>query len=93
MVVGTMLISAFIGDSHSLKDKRHVLKSVKDRVHDRFNVSIAEVEDNDLWQKTSLGVAVVSNDTKHALEVLREVEKFLKTHPGLVVCSAETEIL
>lgn len=93
MVVGTMRVSAFIGDSHSLKDKRHVLRSVKDRVHDRFNVSIAEVEDNDLWQKTGLGVAVVTNDSKHALEVLHEVEKFLKTHPGLVVCSAETEIL
>ncbi|MCC6740362.1 MAG: DUF503 domain-containing protein [Planctomycetia bacterium] len=93
MVVGTMRISAFIGESHSLKDKRHVLRAVKDRVHDRFNVSIAEVDDNDLWQKTALGVAVVSNDTKHALQVLHEVETFLKTHPGLVVCSAETEIL
>ena len=88
-----MRVSAFIGESHSLKDKRHVLKSVKDRVHDRFNVSIAEVDDNDLWQKTELGIAVVSNDTKHALSVLQEVERFLKTHPGLVVCKAETEIL
>lgn len=93
MIVGTMRISAFIGDSHSLKDKRQVLRSVKARIHDKFNVSIAEVEDNDLWQKTALGIAVVSNDPKHALGVLQEVEKFLKTHPGLIVCSAETEIL
>ncbi|MCE9583059.1 MAG: DUF503 domain-containing protein [Planctomycetes bacterium] len=93
MVIGTMQISAFISDSHSLKDKRQVLRSVKARIHDKFNVSIAEVADNDLWQKVGLGVAVVSNDSKHALGVLQEVEKFLKTHPGLIVCSAETEIL
>ena len=73
MIVGTMRVSAFIGESHSLKDKRHVLKSVKDRVHDRFNVSIAEVESNDLWQKTELGVAVVSNDIGD--ESLRELKR------------------
>lgn len=93
MVVGTMTVSAFLGDAHSLKDKRQVLKSVKDRIHGKFNVSVAEVADQDLWQKATLGVAVVSNDTKHALEVLHEVESFLKLHPGLVVCRAETEIL
>lgn len=93
MVVGKLFLSAFLGDAHSLKDKRQVVKSVKDRVHGRFNVSIAEVEDQDLWQKVGLGVAVASNDAKHALSVLSEVEQFIRTHPALVVCSAETEIL
>ena len=88
-----MTVSAFLGNSHSLKEKRMVLKSLKDRVHDRFNVSIAEVDDQDLWQKVSLGVAVVSTETKHALSVLKEVEQFLRLHPLLTVCSAETEIL
>jgi hypothetical protein len=93
MVVGTMRLSAVIGRSHSLKEKRQVVLSIKDRVHNKFNVSIAEVEDNDLWQKVSLGVAVVSNDPKHALSVLNEVERFVRTHPSLEACSAETEIL
>jgi hypothetical protein len=93
MVIGTLHITAHIGGSRSLKEKRQVLRSLKDRVHGRFNVSIAEVDGQDTWQRAELGVAVVSNDAKHALAVLREVESFVRTFPGVDGCSAETEVL
>ena len=93
MVIGTLRASLFLRDAHSLKDKRQVLKALKDRVHNEFNVSIAEIEDQDLWQKVSVGVAVVSNDSKHALSVLSSVERFLKMFPPLEFCESETEIL
>ncbi|MBI1892636.1 MAG: DUF503 domain-containing protein [Candidatus Rokubacteria bacterium] len=52
----------------SLKEKRHVLKGIKERVKNRFNVSIAEVDLNDTWQRATLGIACVSNDSRHADE-------------------------
>ena len=52
----------------SLKEKRHVLKGLKEKVKSRFNVSIAEVDQNDTWQRATLGIACVSNDSRHADE-------------------------
>jgi uncharacterized protein YlxP (DUF503 family) len=93
MIIGTLRVSAHIGRSHSLKEKRQVLRALKDQVHNRFNVSIAEVDENDKWQIAELGVAVVSNETKHALAVLREVESFVRMFPGIEGCTVETEVL
>jgi len=73
MIVGLLTMDIHIPDSGSLKSKRFVLKSIKDRVHNRFNVSIAEVGSNDLWQRTQMGVAVVSNQGAHAHSVLEKV--------------------
>src|SRR5205809_2723305 len=61
--------------SQSLKDKRHVLKSLKDRLHNRFNVSAAETAHHDLWQRAELTVCVVSTDRGHAERVLREADR------------------
>ena len=61
----------------SLKDKRHVLKSLKDRLHNRFNVSAAETDHQDLWQRAELTVGVVSTDRGHADSVLREVDRVI----------------
>src|SRR5437879_13647441 len=59
----------------SLKEKRHVLKSLKDRLHNRFNVSAAETAHHDLWQRAELTVWVVSNERGHAESVLREADR------------------
>ena len=56
-----------------MKDKRRVLRSISTRVRSRFNVSIAEVDDNDRWQLLALGVCCVSNDSRHANEMLSRV--------------------
>src|SRR6266566_2909213 len=63
---------------HSLKDKRHVLKSLKDRLHNRFNVSAAETAHHDLWQRAELTVCVVSNDRGHAERVLQEADRLVE---------------
>lgn len=65
MIVGICRIELFIPDSRSLKQKRQVMKALKDRIKSRFNASIAEVDYLDLWQRATLGVAIVSNETQY----------------------------
>ncbi|HET8579713.1 MAG TPA: DUF503 domain-containing protein, partial [Nitrospiraceae bacterium] len=65
MVVGLCTLELYIPDGHSLKAKRQVLLSLKDRLRDKFNVSIAEVGDQDLWQKAVLGIACVANESAY----------------------------
>lgn len=69
----------FIGGSQSLKDKRMVLRSLRDRIRQKFNVSVAEVEDNDQWQVAVIGIVVVSNDKAHANEMLSKVVNFIES--------------
>jgi len=61
----------------SLKGKRRVLKSVTSRVANRFNISVAEVDDQDLWQLATLGISCVSNDKRHANEMLSKVVDYI----------------
>lgn len=77
MIVGACRVVLHIPGSHSLKDKRQVLKSTIARVHNQFNVAVAEVEEQERWQTAVLGIAVVSNDTQHANEVLSNVVNFI----------------
>jgi uncharacterized protein YlxP (DUF503 family) len=62
-----------------LKDKRQVVRSVAQRIRNRFEVSVAEVADNDAWQRATLGVAVVANDARHCDEVLREIVGYVES--------------
>jgi uncharacterized protein YlxP (DUF503 family) len=78
MVIGALEVQLMIGGAQSLKDKRRVLRSLKDRIRRTFNVSVAEVEDNDKWQSAVLGVVTVSNDKAHANEVLSKVVNFVE---------------
>ena len=73
MVVGTLRFVLQLPGSASLKAKRHELRKVIDRIRARFNVSIAEVGDNDLWQRATIGVAAVGNDRAFVNEVLDKV--------------------
>jgi len=73
MVVGTCRVELRIPESSSLKGKRQVLRSIKDRVRSRFNVSIAEVGYLEEWQRAMLAVACVSNETKIVDEMLSKV--------------------
>lgn len=61
----------------SLKEKRHVVKALTAAIRQKFNVSVAEVDHHDLWQRTTLGVSVVATDGYHAKRVLHEVEKLV----------------
>lgn len=73
MVLGTGRIELHIPDSGSLKGKRKIIKGLKDRIRSRFNVSVAEVDHLDLWQRASLGIAMVSNDAYHVQKTLSQV--------------------
>ena len=93
IVVGLCTIEMFIPDSLSLKDKRQVLSSMKDRLHDKFNVSVAEVGEQDLWQKSVLGLACVSNDGRHANQVLDQALNFVRSHPSIEIIQSRVELL
>ncbi|NIM98158.1 MAG: DUF503 family protein [candidate division Zixibacteria bacterium] len=93
MVVGLARIDIHIPGSGSLKGKRHVLKGIKDRVKNRFNVSIAEVDQSDLWQRTTLGVSVVSNQKRFANQVLSGVVDFIGKENGVQVLDYSIELL
>ncbi len=82
-----------IPESHSLKEKRQVLRSIKDRIKARFNVSVAEVDNNDLWQRASLGVSIVSNDRKFANQVLCSVADKIEQENGVVVLDCKIELI
>ena len=78
MTVGIARLTLYIPDSHSLKEKRMVLRRVKDRTRQKFNVAVAEVEDNDVWQRAVLGLAVVGNDGRFVESALDEVIRFVR---------------
>ena len=70
MVVGVLRLALVIRGARSLKEKRHALRRIIDRVRARYNVSIAEVGDNDIWQRALVGVTAVANDRSFVNEVL-----------------------
>ena len=74
--IGVLTLEIHVEDSHSLKDKRHVVKSLKDRLRQRFNVSAAEIDFLDSWQSSVVAVVTVSKDRVRAEQVLQSVESF-----------------
>ena len=81
MTLGLLSIETYLPSAHSLKDKRSILRKVIDRIRHRHNVSIAEVGNNDLWQRASLAVCMVANDSAFVdsalSKILREIENNL----------------
>jgi len=79
MLVGVCRLEIFVPEGSSLKAKRRVLSSIKKRIRNKFNVSVAEVENNDKWQRISLGISMVSNERKfidmNVEEILKLIEK------------------
>ncbi len=78
MNIGVCRIELDLPASHSLKDKRRVVRSIVDRVRSRFNVAIAEVDNTESWRTATLGVTCVSNDTRHANEMISRVVQFIE---------------
>jgi uncharacterized protein YlxP (DUF503 family) len=93
MNVGVLQVEMMIPGAQSLKDKRHVVKSVLDRLRGSFNVSAAEIDHLDLHQRAMLGFAAVSNDARHASEVLQQVMNHLRRHPEAQVLDHQLEVL
>jgi uncharacterized protein YlxP (DUF503 family) len=79
MNVGVCRVSLRLPENSSLKGKRQVLKSITSRVRNKFNVSVAEVDDNDVWQLATIGICYISNNNRHTNEVLSRVVNFISS--------------
>jgi len=77
MAVVVVRLKLSLPGSHSLKDKRRILKSLKDRLRSRFNVAVAEMEHHDVWQSADLGVVTISPDGNHARSTASRVAGFI----------------
>ncbi len=95
MFVGVLRLTLHLPEPGSLKSKRHLLRSAIDRVKAKFNVSIAEVAENDLWQRSVVGVAAVGNDHAFVNETLDKVADFVGSmHGGQIqVLARDLEIV
>ena len=94
MMIGVCRVSLRLPENHSLKGKRQVLRSLLARMHNKFNVSAAEVGTQDSWQMASLGIACVSNEERHADEVLASVVSFIQSERlDAELVDYETEII
>ena len=93
MFVGVARVTLQVPESGSLKAKRQTLRRVTDRVKARFNVAVAEVDDQDLWQKASLALAVVGNERRHVDEQMEKVIHFVEEMYVAPLMSRQTEIM
>jgi uncharacterized protein YlxP (DUF503 family) len=93
LVIGVLTLTLHIPESGSLKAKRRVLRSFKDRLRSQFNVSVAEVDSHDLWQRAELGIALVARDREHADRQLQTILGKVESWRLAEVISVEIEIL
>lgn len=89
MLVGTLQVEVYIPGAASLKDKRQVVKGVIKRIQHRFNVSIAEINNEDLWQRANLGVAMVGCSSGHIDRQLQLVLNYMDAEPRWQVTKVE----
>ncbi|MBI5406879.1 MAG: DUF503 domain-containing protein [Nitrospirae bacterium] len=93
MVVGICTVELHIPDSGSLKGKRQVIKSIKDRIRQNYNVSVAEIDGLDLWQKAVLGIACVGNEKRYINGVLDKIVGFLQDNHFVELLKYHIEFL
>ena len=79
MTVGVLTLEIAIDGAFSLKEKRMTVNRIRDRVRQKFNVSIAEVDDNEVWNHACFGVVAIANEQQHVNRVLSKVVEFVKT--------------
>ncbi|NMA62079.1 MAG: DUF503 domain-containing protein [Firmicutes bacterium] len=89
MLVGTLVVQVYIPSSTSLKDKRQVVKSVIHRVQNRFNVSVVELNNEDLWQRATIGVAIAGDNQEYIQRQLQLVLNFMDGEPRWEILQAE----
>jgi uncharacterized protein len=92
VIVGTLKIRLVLRESHSLKDKRRVLKSLKDTLSNKFNISVAETDEQDVWQTAEVGVAAVGTDGTHVQSVLTNVVNYVRFFGGVELVDSEQEL-
>jgi uncharacterized protein len=91
--VAVGVVELHLPDVGSLKGKRHVLKGLKERVRARYEVSVAEIAHQDLWQRATLGLACISHDARHAEAVVSKAIDFIEEHVEGQVIDTVVEVL
>ena len=93
MIVGVCRITLRLPENASLKDKRQIVKSLTARLRNKFNLAVAEVDDNDRWQIATIGLTCVSNDARHAREMLDSAVEFVvRTRLDAELLDSEIEV-
>lgn len=92
MIVGTLKLRLVLRESHSLKDKRRVIKSLKDTLSNKFNISVAETDEQDVWQTAQVGVAAVGTDGPFVQSVLTSVVNYVRFFGGVELVDAQQEL-
>jgi len=93
MVIGVLTVEIFIGEAESLKDKRRILKSLLEKLKKRFNIAAAEVGEQNIWQRSTVGITCVSNDSAHLHQIMAAVIRFIENQRNLQVIDYNTEVL
>jgi len=92
MTVGSLRVRLLLRQARTLKDKRQVVSSIKDRLRQRFNVSVAEVEAQDNRQLAVLGFAMVANESSHVRSTLQQIVEALRSHPVAEFLDSELDV-
>jgi hypothetical protein len=92
VIVGTLKLRFVLRESHSLKDKRRVIKSLKDTLANKFNISVAETDEQDVWQTAVLGIAAVGTDTPFVQSVLTQVVNYARFFGGVELIDQQQEL-
>ena len=93
MFVGLCQVDLMLPDSSSLKDKRMALSKIKQHLRNKFNVSVAEVDNNDLWQRSTLGIALVANKRGFVEQQIQKITEFIETQDYITVLDIQNELL
>ncbi len=93
MVIGTCRVELMIPGSNSLKDRRQAIKSLVEHLRNKFNISVAEVDDPQVWRRAIIGIAVVSGETTFANQVLNKVVDTIEADPRVSIIDYEMEML
>ncbi len=93
MTIGALQLDLLIPGARSLKDKRRVIKSIKERIRNRFNCSVAEVEFQDMWRRSRMAVCIVGNDVRHVNSQLSSVVTFVAANSTAELADYRIEML
>lgn len=90
-VIGCLYLDLFISEAQSLKDKRRVLRRLKDKAQLKFHVAVAEIDGQELWQRSSLAFVTVSNERQQVDRTLGAVGDWAEREPGFIIADRRLE--
>ena len=93
MFVGIVRVELHLPSSGSLKDKRAIVRSLKERIRHRVQAAVSEVDHQDLWQRAALGVSVVSGESRQIAELLQAVRSIVESRPDAVVLDWQEQVV